>query len=147
MKRKHFGFIVWLGIISVIPIFLFCTFVTNSKPSVDQNAYFENFNLVFNGVVTEKEITSNGAGIVRLDLNESNVNFYDPREKYGNYFCVIKNEKAELVMSRLFLVKIGDSIVVNDSVRLYRAGKLKEKWKLHLSTSATYLFIDSKHKL
>lgn len=37
-----------------------------------------------------------GIGIIRINIIESNINEYDPREKQANYYCIIKDGKAEI---------------------------------------------------
>jgi|SRR5690554_3720382 len=55
----------------------------------------------------------NSTGILRVRLIESNIKYYDPRDKQANYYCIIKNGKAEIYESELSDIKKGDIIHVN----------------------------------
>lgn len=52
-------------------------------------------------------------GILRINIIETNMEYYDPRDKQANYYCIIKNGKAEIYESELSDIKKGDIIHVN----------------------------------
>lgn len=54
-----------------------------------------------------------GRGIVRVNIIESNMNEYDPRDKQANYFCIIKNGKAEVYGWLWLNLKNGDTLNLN----------------------------------
>lgn len=73
-------------------------------------------NLELKGVIfsvnNDKEITGDhGRRIIRLKIIETNMDEYDPRNKQANYYCIIKNGKAEIYET--LGGNIGDSIVLN----------------------------------
>ena len=47
----------------------------------------------------------NSTGILRVRLVESNIKYYDSRDKQANYYCIIKNGKAEIYESELSDIK------------------------------------------
>lgn len=55
----------------------------------------------------------NGTGILRVRIIESNIKYYDPRDKQANYYCIIKNGKAEIYEGGLSGIKKGDIIHVD----------------------------------
>src|SRR5690554_2636622 len=56
-----------------------------------------------------------GTGILRVNIIETNVEYYDPRDHQANYYCIIKNGKAELYVKGVSDIKPNDSIFVNIS--------------------------------
>ena len=77
----------------------------------------------------------------------SNKEFYDPRKDYKSYLCVIKDKKAEFILNNFNSIKIGDSLVINDSIRLYRNGNLIMVNRLELATPSAYVLADLFHEL
>ncbi|WP_299223302.1 hypothetical protein [uncultured Aquimarina sp.] len=147
---KIFGILILLLLFFGIPLKLY--FNRNTKSYNNQNIYFEHFNVSFSGIVKDKEQVSNGAGIVTLDIITSSVKEYDVRDEYETYLCVIKNDIAEVIMNRLFLIQLDDSLVIDSKRKkmdLFRNSSLKESWDFQLPTNATffYTFARWKHKL
>jgi len=56
-----------------------------------------------------------GTGILRVNIIETNIEYYDPRDHQANYYCIIKNGKAELYVKGVSDIKPNDSILVNIS--------------------------------
>lgn len=56
-----------------------------------------------------------GTGILRVHIIETNMEYYDPRDKQANYYCIIKNGKAEIYEKELTGIKIGDIIYIDVS--------------------------------
>lgn len=55
-----------------------------------------------------------GRGIIRLDIIESNFDFYDPRDKQANYYLIIKDGKAEVYeITGKFRYSIGDTVYID----------------------------------
>jgi len=52
-------------------------------------------------------------GILRVNIIETNIEFYDPRDKQANYYCIIKNGQAEVYESELTGTKKGDTILID----------------------------------
>lgn len=57
-------------------------------------------------------------GILRINIIETNMEYYDPRDKQANYYCIIKNGKAEIYESNLSKVNIGDTLLINIPERI-----------------------------
>lgn|SRR5690606_1280509 len=51
-----------------------------------------------------------GRGIIRVNIIESNMDEYDPRNKQANYFCIIKEGKAEIYGWGHIDLKEGDTL-------------------------------------
>ncbi|TPN83888.1 hypothetical protein [Aquimarina algicola] len=119
---------------------------------VNQEKYFREFDISFSGIVKEKIHISNGAGIVTLDVSTSDTDTYDVRNEYKSYLCIIQDKKAEVIMNRLFLIRINDSLVIDSNekkIKLYRDGLIEECWGFQLPVNSTffYTFVRWKHKL
>ncbi|NLN24059.1 MAG: hypothetical protein GX163_00020 [Bacteroidetes bacterium] len=54
-----------------------------------------------------------GMGIIRIDIIKSNIEYYDPRDKQANYYCIIKNGQAEFYVKGVSDIKPNDSIYVS----------------------------------
>jgi|SRR5690625_707888 len=52
-------------------------------------------------------------GILRVNIIDSNIELYDPRDKQANYYCIIKNGQAEVYESELTGTKKGDTILID----------------------------------
>lgn len=147
---KILGVLSFFLIFMIIPLWLYLNRINQSI--VSEEKYFDHFDISFSGIVKEKNHVSNGAGIVRLDITKSSIKKYDVRDKYESYLCVIEDDKAEVIMNRLFLIRIGDSLVIDANQKkmdLYRNNLLKESWGFQLPTNSTffYTFVRWKHEL
>ena len=69
------------------------------------------------GVVTSKNGAIgngfHGRGILSLEILNSTISCYDVRKKQANYFCIIKNNKAEIYEDNLGYINIGDTIKID----------------------------------
>ncbi len=59
-----------------------------------------------------------GRGIVRINIIESNIYEYDPRDKQANYFCLIKDGKAEIYGWSWLGLKNGDTLQLDVKKRM-----------------------------
>jgi len=83
---------------------------------------FSDLDIKLKGVVyyVNKNINKgffHGRGIIRIKIIETNTEYYDPRKKQLNYFCIIKNNKAELYDTNVNETEIGDTIVLNTTTQ------------------------------
>lgn len=53
------------------------------------------------------------ARIIRLNIVKSNMDEYDPRDKQANYFCIIKDGRAEIYARGPTDLKKGDTLKLN----------------------------------
>src|SRR5690554_2030807 len=67
----------------------------------------------------------NSTGILRVRLIESNIKYYDPRDKQANYYCIIKNGKAEIYESKLSKIK-------KEKIKIFKIAKEQLKYILRL---------------
>ena len=51
--------------------------------------------------------------IIRLNIVKSNMHEYDPRDKQANYFCIIKDGRAEIYAGGPTDLKKGDTLKLN----------------------------------
>ncbi|HEV7780854.1 MAG TPA: hypothetical protein VGO58_06290 [Chitinophagaceae bacterium] len=104
--------------ITAIAYFFFADKQKKEKNSLDD---LEKMDLVLTGkVVTVYELpSSNGFGVVRVDVIKSNITYYDPRSDYENYYCLIKNNMAELYQQGVQNCYKGDTIEVNARKRTF----------------------------
>lgn len=124
----------FLGTILFLAITLLI--VTRKTEKKTSNTYFNNLNLFLTGIVTDKQVVTNDAGLLYVDVRSTSIKEYDIRANNSYYYCVIHKGKAEILEGGLFEIHIGDSIVVDskiDSFKCFRNGELIRKWGLRLS--------------
>lgn len=148
MKDNKF----WTVLILVIGFtFIFLAISDRNKKEKANEEYFNNWNIQFSGTVTEKKEVFSDGGILCLDINSTNIDFYDKRNSVKYYYCVIKNGKAELVEGGFNEINIGDSIVVDgkmEKIFHFRNSILLKKRKLYVSSfDPFYKAIKNLHKL
>lgn len=71
-------------------------------------------------------------GILQVNIIDTNIEFYDPRDKQANYYCIIKNGQAEVYESELIGTKKGDTILIDikkGSTRIVNALAKKDEKK------------------
>jgi hypothetical protein len=54
-----------------------------------------------------------GTGIIRINILQSNITSYDPREYQANYICIIKQNKAEFYSGIPYYANVGDKIEID----------------------------------
>lgn len=110
-------------IICVFFIFLISTFSCNfhrrdGLNAVDRDDFRDIENLYLVGVVYSTQKVENkmhgyhGRGIVRVNVIRSSMDAYDPRNSQANYYCIIKEGKAEIYEHPGNLNK-GDTIILD----------------------------------
>ncbi|WP_310992894.1 hypothetical protein [Aequorivita marina] len=142
-------------LITLTSVFLFssCNFFSHNnekKTTVDKFDFKELKNLKLTGIVysIEDGIGNgyHGRGIVRVNIIESNIHYYDPRDVQQNYYCLIKNNTAEIYGTSASYVNIGDTIVidVNSKVLNYFNKKKTGKVKIWIGPSSFFKMIKEK---
>lgn len=84
---------------------------------------FSGLDLNMTGVVTfvNKEIRGYHArGIFRMNIIDSNINHYDPRDVQENYYCIIKDGEAEVYDNNVYEIEIGDTIQIDTNKQLIK---------------------------
>lgn len=79
---------------------------------------FSGVNIKMKGVVYFVDGSVNkgnfhGRGITRINILVSNTKSYDPRNIQLNYYCIIKNNKAELYDNHVRNTSVGDTIEID----------------------------------
>ncbi len=72
-----------------------------------------------------------------INIVKSNIHSYDIRNSGKYYYCVIKDNKAEVIEGGLSSIEIGDSIIIDSyskSFSVYRNAKLVEESALYVRT-------------
>lgn len=54
-----------------------------------------------------------GRGIMRVNILDSNINYYNPKKQQRNYYCIIKNQKAEIYDNHVSYINVGDTITID----------------------------------
>ena len=96
-------------------------------------AYMDTFKYKFSGIVEDKVLITGDGGLLYLTNVRGIKENYDPRDSLKYYCCIIKNGKAELIVTGISLYKPGDSIYVNGEENMlyhYRKGKLVQEIKI-----------------
>jgi hypothetical protein len=107
---------------------------------------FSGLNLKFKGVVYSiednvKKGNFHGRGITRINILESNTKSYDPRKKQYNYYCIIKDNKAELYDNHIIHTSIGDTIEIDTKQKTIKwLNKHKSKQIYDLSNGEVGFF-------
>lgn len=92
--------------------------------------YFQHANLNFVGRVSYTKEISHGAGYLCLDLDSTAIRHYNPSDTLSKYFCIIRDNKAILVIDGISTFEIGDIFIVkNDSSFQYNSRMDSLKWK------------------
>ncbi len=117
--------------ITIFIMFLLVTIFFFYKIASDKNGndeYFENLNLKMVAVITDEPDCTNGYnGFCVLDLHvlQSNIKYYDLRNKADYYYGIIKNDKAEIYQEGVRgFCKKGDTIFIDskDKTFHYKGG-------------------------
>ena len=99
-------------------ILMFITLFSNCFSTEDEiqftspgnNIYFDNFNESFGGFIEKKNYAVANKGLVTLKLDTSTTINYDIRNTKSVYYCVIRNDTAEVVMGRFHHAEVGDYV-------------------------------------
>ena len=107
---------------------------------------FSGLELNMTGVVTfvNKDVRGgnfHGRGIFRMDILNSNIDYYDPRNTQKNYYCIIKNGVAEVYDNGVFEMEIGDTVQINTNEQLIKwLNKSAEGRKYSISVGEVSFF-------
>jgi hypothetical protein len=134
--------------------FIFVTvsfFCILAKRASDNKKYFNDLNLHLQGEVLAADAPNgfNGFGIVSVKTLESNINYYDPRGKSKNYYCIIKNGFAEIYQLGIRECEIGDIVTVDSKKReftIYKKDGNKLVRNLTLYTNEFFYKYLQKHQ-
>lgn len=128
-------------LIALTLIFFFssCNFFTHNneeKATVDEFDFQELKNLKLTGIVysIDDGIGNgyHGRGIIRVNIVESNINYYDPRDVQQNYYCIIKNNAAEIYGTSASYVNVGDTILIDGSSKVLNYYNKKKMGKVKM---------------
>ena len=125
---------VALFIITVIVIIIIIQ-LGNSSSNKEKEDYLKSLQFEFSGIVTGKKEVYSATGLVYVDLIHSTISEYTQRSKNGYYYCIVKDNKAEIIET-MNVAEVGDSIVVDGfkgMVTVYREGKKVTKKKIWVS--------------
>jgi hypothetical protein len=115
--------IKWLIVLvlAVLAIGIFNTVRENTAYEKEEKKYFNDLNLYLKGVVlaVDYKYPANGFGVVKVNIIETNRDFYDPRKDRNFYYCLIKNNQAEIYQHAIYDCAIGDTIEVNTNKRIF----------------------------
>ena len=88
-----------------------------------------------------------GRGIILVNIIESNTESYDPRDKQLNYYCIIKNNKAELYDNHVDNTSVGDTIFLstkNQTIRWNNKNKEKQIYSISIGEVSFFDYIIEK---
>ena len=132
----------------IISVFIY---IINSRDEEINKVGLEDLNLKFSGIVTEVEESNsyNGYGIIRMKILSSNIAVYDPRDTLKFYYCVIKNNIAE-VYGHAYSRMIGDTLNVDTHEKIMSSGSIGNEHNVGSirinSQEEYYQFIQEKTK-
>lgn len=110
-----------LFLIIGIPVLIIFIIWKESSDAADQREYFSSLHINLKGVVTYVDAPNgfNAFGVVGLDLIQSNIKEFDQRNERGNYYCLIKNNKAEIYQWECRECAVGDTVLINTDNSLF----------------------------
>lgn len=137
--------------IGIICLWIIGTIFSKREREESDN-YYKNFDIMFSGIVIEKELINYDWGLITIDLRTSSVEYYDVRDSLARYYCVIRNGKAEIIQYPFSGIQLGDSVSINGKLqefKLYRNGVLVIETQLpHLTgNDSDYEKAKELHKL
>ncbi len=99
------------------------------KNKIEGDTYFKNLSLELTGAITCIDCPENNNGFCIIDLKiiSSNITDYDLRGKSNEYYCIIKNDRAEIYQCAGANIKYenGDTINIDtykEKISLYKNG-------------------------
>jgi len=112
---------------------------------------FENLNLQIIGVVykIDKVKGYNGFGVANLKVLKSNVKMYDPRSKNEYYYCMLKNDRAEIYDIHVRAMSLGDTIKIdtkNKVIFYVNEGRTEEGTIIVNTDDSFYNYIKKHHQ-
>ncbi len=110
------GFMKKILYINVIMFAIFLLFIIYGKYESNNNSnYIQNLNLELKGKVTKIIKLNHGHdyGIISLNIESSNRNYYDERESVKRFFGVIRNNKAEIIVTNISHFELNDVFMIN----------------------------------
>jgi hypothetical protein len=133
--------IIILTIFFVVGGIVFLYLGTKSQNEIDKIG-LEDLKLRLIGVVdtVDKGRNYHGYGIIRLKILSSNLKEYDPRSKQEFYFCIIKNNLAE-VYDHTSATFEGDTLVYDTKSKLgayLRNGKKEQEGTISINADKDY---------
>lgn len=87
-----------------------------------------------------------GRGIMRVNIINSNIKNYDPRDKQSNYFCIIENNKAEIYSTDVYYLNIGDTIRIDSNKMILQFYNNFEPNEMRMSIGSHRFFKMIKNK-
>lgn len=122
------------------------------KP-ISSEEYFKEFNYSFSGrVIYAERFFPEHVGFVGLKLTQTDINFYDVRDSSDNYFCVIRNDTAEVFIRKMYDVEVGDVFKFDgemDEISIYNIYRdsLKANWQADIQDGIMQQMYFFRHKL
>lgn len=130
--------IIMIAIILVLSIVMFFKVMDNEVEVEDRKIenYLKGLKIEFSGIVNSNKYLGHGVSKIYIDISNSNIEDYNPKDSLQYYLCIIKKNKAELIVTNEKDFMKGDSVVVSsikDSCFIYNQSKIiKSKWKLYV---------------
>lgn len=130
-------------------LLVFATVIWNQAH--EANAYFRNFHLQLQGYVTGKAMDSHKGGILYLDVTNSSLRDYDPRDTLLHWYCIIHKDKAEVLERGIGEIEAGDSVSIDTDRNTFQVFRGRRKVLIEKVSSPTFIpvveSIHDKHKL
>ena len=132
MKKYIILILLFFAVIS-------CARNEHSKNKIEKEwEDFSGVNIKLKGVVYSINNNVNrgnfhGRGIIRINITETNTKSYDPRKKQWNYYCIIKDNRAELYDNHVDNTSVGDTIEIDTkekTIKWLNSDKSKQIYNL-----------------
>lgn len=128
-----------LVILPLILLFTSCDFFSfndENRVVVDKVNFQGLKDLKLTGVVyfINKDIGNgyHGRGIIRVNIIKSNITHYDPRDSQVNYYCIIKNNMAEIYGTSASYLNIGDTIKIDAESKILNFNNKNKSGKIRM---------------
>ena len=144
-KKEYIQLLIF-ALLSILSIVIY-----NIQSAKTEKQYINSFTLKFAGVIEEQlaELSGNKMGLFRVSIDYSTTKNYDVRDSLYRYFCVIKKDKAEVIIYS-YDVKVGDFIYVDGiqkKYNIYRNDELLYSGNISLHDYLTYFQARRAHRL
>jgi len=104
-----------LGVFTISIIFMMCLGCTQVGFDPTEKASLKDMDLHVIGIVdsVRKLNGYNGTGVISMKVLKSNIKYYDPRDSFRYYYCIIKNGYAEVYDGHASHCFVGDTLDIN----------------------------------
>jgi len=131
-------------------VFIMCLRCTQGGFPPIEKASLKDMNLHLIGVVDSvKKLNGySGTGVISIKVLSSNIKYYDPRDSFRYYYCIIKNGYAEVYGGHASHCDVGDTLENNTDKELIswkNRGKKDQEYTIWINTNNRFYDYINEH--